>query len=127
MVAMLLFSLLIVINVSHLGSRIMERIGDGERFGLHVQYSRERERLETAGGIANALALLGRKPFLLVNADVYCECDFARLCSVELHRRLAHLVLIPNPPHRPAGAPWTVRPAVAVTTAFPTSVCPSRI
>jgi MurNAc alpha-1-phosphate uridylyltransferase len=68
-----------------------------------VQYSRERERLETAGGIANALPLLGRAPFLLVNADVYCECDFARLRSVELRRRLAHLVLVPNPPHRPAG------------------------
>jgi N-acetyl-alpha-D-muramate 1-phosphate uridylyltransferase len=92
-----------VINVSHLGSRIIERIGDGGSFGLHVQYSREHERLETAGGIANALALLGRKPFLLVNADVYCEYDFARLRSVELHRRLAHLVLVPNPPHRPAG------------------------
>jgi MurNAc alpha-1-phosphate uridylyltransferase len=92
-----------VINVAHLGSRVIEHIGDGGRFGLHVQYSRERERLETAGGIANALALLGRKPFLLVNADVYCECDFARLRSVELQRRLAHLVLVPNPPHRPAG------------------------
>ena len=92
-----------VINVSHLGERIIERIGDGARFGLRVQYSRERERLETAGGIANALPHLGRAPFLLVNADVYCECDFARLRSVELHRRLAHLVLVPNPPHRPAG------------------------
>jgi MurNAc alpha-1-phosphate uridylyltransferase len=92
-----------VINVSHLGERIMERIGDGARFDLRVQYSRERERLETAGGIANALALLGREPFLLVNADVYCECDFARLRSVELRGGLAHLVLVPNPPHRPAG------------------------
>lgn len=92
-----------VINVSHLGERIMDRIGDGARFDLRVQYSPERERLETAGGIANALALLGREPFLLVNADVYCECDFARLRSVELRGGLAHLVLVPNPPHRPAG------------------------
>jgi MurNAc alpha-1-phosphate uridylyltransferase len=92
-----------VINVSHLGERIIERIGDGGSFGLRVQYSRERERLETAGGIARARTLLGGAPFLLVNADVYCECDFARLRSVELGRRLAHLVLVPNPPHRPAG------------------------
>lgn len=96
-----------VINVSHLGARIVERVGDGARFGMRLHYSRERERLETAGGIANALELLGREPFLLVNADIYCECDFARLRSIDLGGRgaplLAHLVLVPNPPHRPAG------------------------
>jgi MurNAc alpha-1-phosphate uridylyltransferase len=92
-----------VINVSHLGERIVERIGDGARFGLRIAYSREAERLETAGGIANALGLLGREPFLLVNADVYCECDFSRLMAVALGARLAHLVLVPNPPHRPQG------------------------
>jgi N-acetyl-alpha-D-muramate 1-phosphate uridylyltransferase len=92
-----------VINVSHLGERIIERIGDGGRYGLRVQYSRERERLETAGGIVNALHLLGREPFLLVNADVYCECDFSRLMKIHLGERLAHLVLVPNPPHRAAG------------------------
>jgi MurNAc alpha-1-phosphate uridylyltransferase len=92
-----------VINVSHLGERIVERIGDGARFGLRLRYSRERERLETAGGIANALGLLGDAPFLLVNADVYCECDFSRLMKVQLGGRLAHLVLVPNPAHRAQG------------------------
>ena len=75
-----------VINVSHLGERIVERLGDGARYGLRLRYSRERERLETAGGIANALPLLGAEPFLLVNADVYCECDFARLRAVSARR-----------------------------------------
>ena len=92
-----------VVNVSHLGERIVERVGDGAAYGLRVSYSRERERLETAGGIANALALLGREPFLLVNADVYCECDFGQLRTRALNRRLAHLVLVPNPPHRAKG------------------------
>ncbi|HJV12210.1 MAG TPA: hypothetical protein VJ690_11980, partial [Burkholderiales bacterium] len=82
---------------------IVERLGDGARFGLRLHYSRERERLETAGGIANALELLGRAPFLLVNADVYCECDFARLMNIQLGDRLAHLVLVPNPSHRSKG------------------------
>jgi MurNAc alpha-1-phosphate uridylyltransferase len=92
-----------VINVSHLGERIVERVGDGSRFGLRIAYSRERERLETAGGIANALGLLGRNPFLLVNADIYCECDFSKLEKLQLGARLAHLVLVPNPPHRQKG------------------------
>jgi len=92
-----------VVNVSHLGERIVERIGDGGRYGLRLRYSRERERLETAGGIAHARGLLGREPFLLVNADVYCECDFSGLTKVRLGERLAHLVLVPNPPHRTGG------------------------
>jgi N-acetyl-alpha-D-muramate 1-phosphate uridylyltransferase len=92
-----------VINVSHLAERILERIGDGERFGIRITYSREPEALETAGGIAQALPLLGTEPFLLVNADVYCECSFRRLRSLALGERLAHLVLVPNPPHRPKG------------------------
>jgi N-acetyl-alpha-D-muramate 1-phosphate uridylyltransferase len=92
-----------VVNVSYLAERILEGIGDGSRYGLRILYSREREPLETAGGIAQAGALLGADPFLLVNADVYCELDFAALGKISLGERLAHLVLVPNPPHRAAG------------------------
>src|SRR5258708_3655016 len=92
-----------VVNVSHLGERIVERIGDGARFGLRVAYSREAERLETAGGIAQALHLLGTQPFLLVNADVYCEFDFRPLRAMGRGRGLALLLRVPTPPHRPRG------------------------
>jgi len=92
-----------VINVSYLGERIVERIGDGARFGLRIAYSPEAERLETAGGIAQALHLLGEEPFVLLNADVYCEFDVARLLRMPLGAMLAHLVLVPNPAHRPRG------------------------
>ena len=92
-----------VVNVSHFADRIIERLGDGASYGLRIAYSREPRALETAGGIAFARALLGRAPFLLVNADVYCECDLARLSGQALGDRLAHLVLVPNPPHCPGG------------------------
>jgi N-acetyl-alpha-D-muramate 1-phosphate uridylyltransferase len=92
-----------VINVSHLAGQVIERIGDGAGFGLRVVYSREAEPLETAGGLAYASALLGEAPFLLVNADVYCEFDFRRLLAFDLGKRLAHLVLVPNPAHRSGG------------------------
>jgi MurNAc alpha-1-phosphate uridylyltransferase len=92
-----------VINVSHLAEQIVDGVGDGSAYGLHIAYSREREPLETAGGIAQARSLLGEAPFLLVNADVYCEIDFARLLALDLGERLAHLVLVPNPPHRADG------------------------
>ena len=92
-----------VINVSHLGEQIVAALGDGAALGLRIAYSREREPLETAGGIANARALLGEAPFLLVNGDIYCEYDFARVRSLALGGDLAHLVLVPNPPQHAAG------------------------
>ena len=92
-----------VINVSHLAGQIVEGVGDGARFGMRIRYSCEAEPLETAGGIAQAKPLLGEAPFLLVNADVYCEIDFERLLDFRLGPRLAHLMLVPNPAHRPGG------------------------
>jgi len=93
----------IVINVSHLGAMIEARLGNGGDRGLRIAYSRETQALETAGGIAAARELLGTDAFLLVNADVYCEVDFAALASRRLGAALAHLVLVPNPPFRPQG------------------------
>jgi len=92
-----------VINVSHLAERIVERIGDGARYGLRIAYSREPQPLETAGGLAQARALLGDEPFLLVNSDVYCEVEFEKLLRHSLAGRLGHLVLVPNPLYHPAG------------------------
>lgn len=93
----------VVINVSHLAEQIVAALGEGARYGVRIAYSREPEPLETAGGIANARELLGREPFLLVNGDVYCEFDFKALRGQDLGPALAHLVLIPNPPHHPKG------------------------
>jgi N-acetyl-alpha-D-muramate 1-phosphate uridylyltransferase len=92
-----------VVNVSHLAERIVEHLGDGARYGLRIAYSREREPLETAGGIAYARTLLGEAPFVLVNADIYCEFDLSALRRISLGARLVHLVLVPNPAHRGGG------------------------
>jgi len=93
----------VVINVSWLGERIEARLGDGSAFGLAVAYSREAQPLESAGGIAQARALLGPAPFALVNSDVVCDFDLGALRRRDLGPHLAHLVLAPNPPHHAAG------------------------
>ena len=91
-----------VINVSHLGERIVGRFG-ARASGIEIEWSRETTPLETAGGVAKALPLIGDSPFLLVNSDVWCDFDFARWKDYDLGARLAHLLLVPNPPHHPAG------------------------
>lgn len=98
----------LVINHAHLGEQIENFLGDGAAYGVSIQYSAEGEPLETAGGIAQALPLLGETPFLVTNADIYTDFDYARLHAVltDMNRdpqRLAHLVLVDNPPHHPQG------------------------
>src|SRR5882724_11040922 len=93
----------IVINHAHLGHMIEAALGDGHRFGVAIRYSREAEALETAGGIAKALPLLGPSPFLAVNGDIFCDFDFSGLVARALDQHLAHLVLVPNPSHHPQG------------------------
>jgi MurNAc alpha-1-phosphate uridylyltransferase len=93
----------VVINVSHFAALIRERFGDGAAYGLALHWSHEPQALETAGGIAQARPLLGEAPFLLVNADIWCDFDLSGLAAMSLGARLAHLVLIPNPRHNVAG------------------------
>ncbi|MDO8811200.1 MAG: nucleotidyltransferase family protein [Gallionella sp.] len=97
----------LVINYAHLGAQIEAALGDGSRFGAHIQYSPEARALETAGGIANALPLLGDEPFAVINSDIFCDYDFAslteRAAALQTSGDAAHLVLIDNPPHHPTG------------------------
>jgi len=93
----------IVINHAHLGAQIEEALGDGSKWGVSIHYSPEKIALETAGGIANALPLLGDSPFLVVNGDVYTEVDFAHLKHQPSSPNQAHLVMVTNPPQHPAG------------------------
>jgi MurNAc alpha-1-phosphate uridylyltransferase len=106
----------IVINHSHLGHMFEEELGDGSRYGARIVYSHEPTPLETAGGIANALHLLGDEPFLAVSGDIYAPYfDFAQVLDVlkdtdavgqpipPEKRDIAWLYLTPNPWHNPDG------------------------
>ena len=92
----------LVLNLSHLGERIESALGDGRRWGVTIRYSHEADALETAGGIATAMPLLGTEPFAVVNGDIHTDYDFTRL-KAPGPAVSAHLVLVSNPPHHPQG------------------------
>lgn len=98
----------IVINHAWLGQQIEEVLQDGGQYGLNIQYSAEgAQGLETAGGIATALPLLGDEPFLVINGDVLTDIDFAAakqiMSQIDGKHILAHLWLVNNPEHNPKG------------------------
>ena len=99
----------VVVNTAWREDEIVERLGDGSRFGLSIAYSREGRdhghALETAGGIAKALPLLG-DAFWVVSADIHApdfafSADAARAFAAS--DRLGKLWLVENPPYHPAG------------------------
>lgn len=91
----------IVINLGHQGEKLAETLGNGHQYGVTIQYSYEDPILETGGGIAKALTLLGDQPFIALSGDIYTDFPFITLPSEP--QGLAHLVLVDNPPHHPKG------------------------
>ncbi len=92
----------LIINLAYLGGKIESTLGNGDKFGVNIEYSHEGETgLETAGGIIHALAMLGSEPFLVVNGDIATDFVFSELYLSD--SKLAHVVLVPNPSHHRDG------------------------
>jgi MurNAc alpha-1-phosphate uridylyltransferase len=98
----------LVVNTAWLGDRIPERFGEGHG-ASRLRYSHEGRdfggAIETAGGIVRALPMLGEM-FWVVAGDVFAP-DFvftqAAVDRFAASGLLAHLWLVPNPPHNPRG------------------------
>ncbi|WP_153117072.1 N-acetylmuramate alpha-1-phosphate uridylyltransferase MurU [Rhodocyclus tenuis] len=98
----------VVINCAHLADKLEAALGDGSAFGVAIRWSREPAgALETAGGIAWALPLLGAEPFLVINGDVWCDWDVARAPAIgnalATRGHDAHLLMVDNPQQHPGG------------------------
>ncbi|CAG0986171.1 N-acetyl-alpha-D-muramate 1-phosphate uridylyltransferase [Burkholderiales bacterium] len=99
----------VVINVAHLGEQIIAHCGSGERWGLSIAYSREAAALETAGGIAYALPLLGQAALPIISTDIVSDYDYsalverARGIDANAHGPRLHLVMVPNPDFHAGG------------------------
>jgi NDP-sugar pyrophosphorylase family protein len=72
----------VVLAVGHLGRRIEAHVGDGSRFGLSAEYSRETKPLGTGGAVVNALDLLG-ETFLVMNGDSRVDLDLGEFLEFE--------------------------------------------
>lgn len=99
----------VVINTAWLEAQFEPALGDGSRWGLRIRWSHEGRdhggALETAGGIAKALPMLG-EVFWVVAGDVFLPgfgFEAARAAAFAASDRLAHLWMVPNAPHHPRG------------------------
>ena len=94
----------VIINHAWLGQELENTLGDGHQWGLKITYSPEPAGgLETAGGIINALPLLGEQPFWVINGDIWTTLDFASLPVALGRGDVANLMLVNNPAHNSDG------------------------
>ncbi|HZH55857.1 N-acetylmuramate alpha-1-phosphate uridylyltransferase MurU [Yanghanlia caeni] len=97
----------IVVNCAWLGHELQAALGDGSTWGAQLHWSPENPALETAGGIARALPLLGPQPFLVINGDIWSDWNpaHARMHAARLEQAGARawLLLVDNPAHHPQG------------------------
>lgn len=92
----------VIINLHHLKEQITAYVGTGKDFGVSVHYSEEPELLETGGAIRKVLDAFDKKPFWLLNGDIWTDFDFSTLPRT-LPTGAAHLVLTPTPAYRQQG------------------------
>lgn len=87
-----------IVNLHHQPDSVINALGDGSRFGVHIDYTLEEpDILGTAGALDNAKHLLQDEPFLIVNGKIISDIDIG--AAVETHRSsgaLATMVLKPN-------------------------------
>ena len=94
----------LVINTSWLAEQIEDYFGDGSQFGVQISWSRESHPLETGGGIAKALTLLGEQPFLLINSDIWTDFPLSLATTEKIPvDKTAWLLLVSNPEHNSQG------------------------
>ncbi len=92
----------VMINVAHLGEKIVQHVGNGHRYGLRVEYAREPadSPLETGGAVQAVLPWFAGESFLLLAADIWTDFPWQNLMGAgrwATQGDVAHLVLVPTP------------------------------
>ncbi|MBK8467186.1 MAG: NDP-sugar synthase [Chloracidobacterium sp.] len=87
-----------VVNLHHQPDSVIDALGDGSDFGVHIDYTREEPNiLGTAGALDNARQFLEDGTFLIINGKIITDIDIG--AAVETHKRsgaIATMVLKPN-------------------------------
>lgn len=78
----------IIICIGYLGEQIKKYFSSGERFGVHITYSEEKEALQTGGALAQIKPIVGQGPFLVIHGDTLTSLNFADLINFHNNNRL---------------------------------------
>lgn len=91
-----------IVNLHHLPDRITRAFGDGDRYGVHIQYSHEPDLMGTAGGVKRMEPWLRDGTFLVVHGDNLMRFELAPLVAFHRGRRARATVALFE-----SSEPWT--------------------
>lgn len=107
----------IILAIGHLGEKIRDYFGDGEKLGVHIRYFHEAEPLGSAGCLYSVRDMLDDDPFFLVFGDVLFDINLARM--ERFHRgKSAEATLFVHPNAHPFDSDLVVTDADSRVTAF---------
>ena len=87
----------IIMVIGHLGDKIKEYFGDGEKFGVSIRYFEETEPLGTAGSFYYLKDMIHGERFIMMSGDLFFDIDFQRM--IRFHEEkgaVATLFVHPN-------------------------------
>ena len=81
----------IIINVHHFADQILDFLVRNNHFGLEIATSDERAKLlDTGGGLKKAASFFDpNQPFIVCNADIISNLDYAAMLAAHTHNKAA--------------------------------------
>lgn len=86
----------IILCTGYLGHIVKNYFKDGKKWDLDIQYSHEIRPLGTAGAVRNALDLIDKNQFLVINGDSYCHFDIKKLLNFHIGKKASITMWLVN-------------------------------
>jgi NDP-sugar pyrophosphorylase family protein len=81
----------VIVNVYHFADMVVDHLKANENFGMTIEVSREKELLDTGGGLKKAAHFFADprsdEPFIVHNVDVLSTIDLRRMVHVHVETR----------------------------------------
>ena len=82
----------LIIAISYLGDKIKTYFGNGEKFGVNIQYSEEEENLLTGGAVKKLKDKIDNDTFLVIHGDILTDFSFTDF--IEFHQKEGSLATV---------------------------------
>lgn len=76
------------LSVNYMAEQVEKHFGDGSKWGVRIEYLREKERLGTAGGLS-LLPETPTEPLFVMNGDLVTRINFAHLLDFHIEQAAA--------------------------------------